>query len=171
MEPARSVVPDQFQHAAEVILWAQRHRYEMHWLDTAGFARWQRELGDRFIVRPVLKRSGKRSSMTSVGLVPPEISKAEWEADALRRATLAAKRMERRKLKEAKLKAKRSAKNAGAISRATKAAKGLPGLPSRNAGDQNWGDGRPSVPALRCDHHHRATIAKEQIALKVRCGS
>jgi hypothetical protein len=47
--------------------------------------------------------------MTSVGLVPPEIWKAEWEADALRRATLAAKRMERRKLKEAKLKAKRSA--------------------------------------------------------------
>jgi hypothetical protein len=79
----------------------------MHWLDTAGFARWQRVLGDRFIVRPVLKRSGKRSGTTSVGLVPPEIWKAEWEADALRRAALAAKRVKRRKQKEARLGAKR----------------------------------------------------------------
>ena len=102
MEPARPVVPDQFQHAAEVILWAQKYRYEMHWLNTAGFAKWQRELGDRFIVRPVLKRSGKRSGTTSVGLVSPEIWKAEWEADAL-----AAKRMERRKLKEARLRKRR----------------------------------------------------------------
>jgi hypothetical protein len=79
----------------------------MHWLETAGFARWQRELGDRFIVRPVLKRSGERSGTTSVGLVPPEIWKAEWEADALRRAALAAKRLKRRKQKEARLRAKR----------------------------------------------------------------
>jgi hypothetical protein len=61
----------------------------------------------RFIVGPVLKRSGKRSRMTSVGLVPPEIWKAEWEADALRRAALAAKRMKRLKRKEAKFRPKR----------------------------------------------------------------
>ena len=103
MEPARPAVPDQFQHAAEVILWAQKYRYEMHWLNTAGFAKRQRELGDRFIVRPVLKRPGKRSGMTSVGLVSPEIWKAEWEAKALRRAALAAERMERWKQKEARL--------------------------------------------------------------------
>jgi hypothetical protein len=84
-------VPDQFQHAAEVILWAQRYRYEIHWLNTAAFAKRQRELGNRFIVRPVL-RPGRRG-MTSVGLVSPEIWKAEWEADALRRAELAAKRV------------------------------------------------------------------------------
>ena len=107
MEPARPIVPDQFQHAAEVILWAQRHRYEIHWLNTAGFAKRQRELGDRFIVRPVLKRPGKRSGMTSVGLVSPEIWKAEWQADALLRAALAAQRMERRKLKEARLRKRR----------------------------------------------------------------
>src|SRR3974377_1444915 len=107
MEPARPAVPDQFQHAAEVILWAQKHRYEMHWLNTAGFAKRQRELCGRLVVRPRLKRPGKRSGMTSVGLVSPEVWKAEWEADALRKAALAAKRMERRKLKEARLRKRR----------------------------------------------------------------
>jgi len=49
----------------------------------------------------------------------------------------------------------------GTISRAFKAAKGLPGLLRRNAGDQNRGDSRPSVPALRSYHHYRATTGKD----------
>src|SRR3974390_208849 len=52
----------------------------------------------------------------------------------------------------------------GAILTASSAAEGLPGLSCRNAGDQDRGDGCPSVPALRSHNHDWATSDKEQIA-------
>ena len=59
-------IPVRFRDAGEAVQYAQDHKFALYWKGTHGFAKRQRELGDRFMVRPVFTRKGT----TYVGLVP-----------------------------------------------------------------------------------------------------
>src|SRR4029079_192351 len=59
-------IPVRFRDASEAVQYAQGHKFALYWKGTHGFAKRQRELGDRFVARPVFTRKGT----TYVGLVP-----------------------------------------------------------------------------------------------------
>jgi hypothetical protein len=59
-------IPVRFRDASEAVQYAQDHKFVLYWKGTHGFAKRQRELGDRFVARPVFTRKGT----TYVGLVP-----------------------------------------------------------------------------------------------------
>jgi len=59
-------IPVRFRDASEAVQYAQDHKFALYWKGTHGFAKRQRELGDRFMARPVFTRKGT----TYVGLVP-----------------------------------------------------------------------------------------------------
>jgi hypothetical protein len=51
-------IPPHFRDASEAVHYAQAHGYALYWKGTHAFAKRQRELGDRFVVRPVFTRKG-----------------------------------------------------------------------------------------------------------------
>ena len=59
-------IPIRFGDASEAVNYAQDHKFALYWKGTHAFAKRQRELGDRFVARPVFTRKGA----TYVGLVP-----------------------------------------------------------------------------------------------------
>jgi len=59
-------IPIRFGDASEAVNYAQDHKFALYWKGTHAFAKRQRELGDRFVARPVFTRKG----MTHVSLVP-----------------------------------------------------------------------------------------------------
>jgi hypothetical protein len=59
-------IPTHFSDANEAVHYAQEHGFVLYWKGTHAFAKRQRELGDRFVARPVFTRKGA----TYVGLVP-----------------------------------------------------------------------------------------------------
>jgi hypothetical protein len=59
-------IPVHFGDASEAVHYAQDHKFALYWKGTPAFAKRQRELGDRFVARPVFTRKGA----TYVGLVP-----------------------------------------------------------------------------------------------------
>ena len=59
-------IPIRFGDASEAVNYAQDHKFALYWKGTHAFAKRQRELGDRFVARPVFTRKGS----TYVGLVP-----------------------------------------------------------------------------------------------------
>jgi hypothetical protein len=59
-------IPARFSDASEAVHYAQEHGFVLYWKGTHAFAKRQRELGDRFVTRPVFTRKG----VTYVGLVP-----------------------------------------------------------------------------------------------------
>ena len=59
-------IPAHFGDASEAVHYAQEHKFALYWKGTHAFAKRQRELGDRFVARPVFTRKGA----TYVGLVP-----------------------------------------------------------------------------------------------------
>jgi hypothetical protein len=59
-------IPVRFRDASEAVQYAQDHKFALYWKGTHAFAKRQRELGDRFVARPVFTRKGS----TYVGLVP-----------------------------------------------------------------------------------------------------
>ena len=59
-------IPVRFRDASEAVHYAQDHKFALYWKGTHAFAKRQRELGDRFVARPVFTRKGA----TYVGLVP-----------------------------------------------------------------------------------------------------
>ena len=59
-------IPHRFRDAGEAMHYAQDHKFALYWKGTHAFAKLQRELGKRFVVRPVFTRKGP----TYVGLVP-----------------------------------------------------------------------------------------------------
>ena len=59
-------IPIRFGDASEAVNYAQDHKFALYWKGTHAFAKRQRELGDRFVARPVFTRKGT----TDVGLVP-----------------------------------------------------------------------------------------------------
>jgi hypothetical protein len=59
-------IPVRFRDASEAAQYAQDHKFVLYWKGTPAFAKRQRELGDRFVARPVFTRKGT----TDVGLVP-----------------------------------------------------------------------------------------------------
>ena len=59
-------IPVRFRDASEAVQYAQDHKFVLYWKGTPAFAKRQRELGDRFVARPVFTRKGS----TYVGLVP-----------------------------------------------------------------------------------------------------
>jgi hypothetical protein len=64
-------IPVRFGDADEAVRYAQDHKFALYWKGTHAFAKRQRELGDRFVVRPVFTRKGA----TYVGLVPLDTQK------------------------------------------------------------------------------------------------
>ena len=58
-------IPHRFRDASEAMHYAQDHKFALYWRGTHAFAKLQRELGERFVVRPVFTRKGP----TYVGLV------------------------------------------------------------------------------------------------------
>lgn len=65
-------IPVRFGDASEAVHYAHDHKFALYWKGTYAFAKRQRELGDRFVARPVFTRKGA----TYVGLVPLEQKKA-----------------------------------------------------------------------------------------------
>jgi hypothetical protein len=59
-------IPIRFGDADEAVHYAQDHKFALYWKGTPAFAKRERELGDRFVARPVFTRKGT----TYVGLVP-----------------------------------------------------------------------------------------------------
>ena len=59
-------IPVHFGDASEAVHYAQDHKFALYWKGTPAFAKRQRELGERFVARPVFTRKGA----TYVGLVP-----------------------------------------------------------------------------------------------------
>jgi hypothetical protein len=59
-------IPVHFGDANEAVHYAQDHKFALYWKGTHAFAKRQRELGNRFVARPVFTRKGA----TYVGLVP-----------------------------------------------------------------------------------------------------
>lgn len=59
-------IPVHFGDASEAVHYAQDHKFALYWKGTHAFAKRERELGDRFVARPVFTRKGA----TYVGLVP-----------------------------------------------------------------------------------------------------
>ena len=59
-------IPAHFGDASEAVHYAHDHKFALYWQGTHIFAKRQRELGDRFVARPVFTRKGA----TYVGLVP-----------------------------------------------------------------------------------------------------
>ena len=59
-------IPHRFRDASEAVHYAQDHKFALYWQGTHAFTKRQRELGDRFVARPVFTRKGA----TYVGLVP-----------------------------------------------------------------------------------------------------
>ena len=59
-------IPHRFRDASEAVHYAQDHKFALYWKGTPAFAKRQRELGERFVARPVFTRKGP----TYVGLVP-----------------------------------------------------------------------------------------------------
>ena len=59
-------IPAHFGDASEAVHYAQDHKFALYWQGTHAFTKRQRELGDRFVARPVFTRKGA----TYVGLVP-----------------------------------------------------------------------------------------------------
>jgi len=59
-------IPIRFRAASEAVHYARDHKFALYWKGTHAFAKRQRELGDRFVVRPVFTRKGA----THVALVP-----------------------------------------------------------------------------------------------------
>src|SRR5262245_6582150 len=59
-------IPVRFGDVDEAVQYAQNHKFALYWKGTHAFAKRQRELGDRFVSRPVFTRKGS----TYVGLVP-----------------------------------------------------------------------------------------------------
>ena len=59
-------IPVHFGDASEAVHYAQDHKFALYWKGTHAFAKRQRELGERFVARPVFTRKGT----TYVGLVP-----------------------------------------------------------------------------------------------------
>jgi hypothetical protein len=59
-------IPVHFRDTNEAVHYAQALGYVLYWKGTPAFAKRQRELGDRFVMRPVFTRKGA----TYVGLVP-----------------------------------------------------------------------------------------------------
>jgi hypothetical protein len=59
-------IPVRFRDTSEAVHYAKAHGFVLCWKGTPDFAKRQRELGDRFVVRPVFTRKGA----TYVGLVP-----------------------------------------------------------------------------------------------------
>ena len=57
-------IPTHFSDANEAVHYAQEHGFVLYWKGTHAFAKRQRELGDRFVTRPVFTRKGA----TDVGL-------------------------------------------------------------------------------------------------------
>jgi hypothetical protein len=64
-------IPVRFGDADEAVHYAQDHKFALYWKGTHAFAKRQRELGDRFVARPVFTRKGS----TYVGLVPLDMQK------------------------------------------------------------------------------------------------
>ena len=64
-------IPVRFGDASEAVHYAQDHKFALYWKGTHAFAKRERELGDRFVARPVFTRKGS----TYVGLVPLEKQK------------------------------------------------------------------------------------------------
>jgi hypothetical protein len=58
-------LPTYFRNPSEAILYAKEHTFALYLQGMHAFAKWQRELGDRFVARPVFTRKGA----TYVGLV------------------------------------------------------------------------------------------------------
>jgi hypothetical protein len=58
-------IPVRFGDASEAVHYAHDHKLALYWKGTHAFAKRQRELGDRFVARPVFTRKGS----TYVGLV------------------------------------------------------------------------------------------------------
>jgi len=59
-------IPVRFGDVDEAVQYAQNHKFALYWKGTHAFAKRQRELGERFVSRPVFTRKGS----TYVGLVP-----------------------------------------------------------------------------------------------------
>ena len=59
-------IPAHFGDASQAVHYAHDHKFALYWQGTHIFAKRQRELGDRFVARPVFTRKGA----TYVGLVP-----------------------------------------------------------------------------------------------------
>ena len=59
-------IPVRFGDADEAVHYAQNHKCALYWKGAHAFAKQERELGDRFVARPVFTRKGS----TYVGLVP-----------------------------------------------------------------------------------------------------
>ena len=59
-------IPHRFRDASEAVQYAQDHKFALYWKGTPAFAKRERELGERFLARPVFTRKGP----TYVGLVP-----------------------------------------------------------------------------------------------------
>ena len=59
-------IPIHFGDASEAVHYAQDNQFALYWKGTHAFAKRERELGDRFVARPVFTRKGA----TYVGLVP-----------------------------------------------------------------------------------------------------
>ena len=59
-------IPHRFRDASEAMHYAQDHKFALYWKGTHAFAKRQSELGEHFVVRPVITRKGP----TYVGLVP-----------------------------------------------------------------------------------------------------
>ena len=59
-------IPHRFRDASEAVHYAQDHKFALYWKGTHAFAKRERELGERFLARPVFTRKGP----TYVGLVP-----------------------------------------------------------------------------------------------------
>ena len=59
-------IPAHFGDASEAVHYAQDHKFALYWQGTHAFTKRQRELGDRFVARPVFTSKGA----TYVGLVP-----------------------------------------------------------------------------------------------------
>jgi hypothetical protein len=76
--------PEHFADPIELQAFIDATGCAYYWDGTQGFAKKQRQYGDRFIVVPVRTRRG----VTMAGLLPPDIVKAENEA------VIAAERME-----------------------------------------------------------------------------
>jgi hypothetical protein len=73
MAPTSPPIPAHFSDASEAVHYAQEHGFALYWKGTHAFAKRQRELGDRFVTRPVFTRKGA----TYVGLLSLEQEKAE----------------------------------------------------------------------------------------------
>ena len=58
MATSGSPLPAYFRNPSEAILYAKEHKFALYLQGMHAFAKWQRELGDRFVARPVFTRKG-----------------------------------------------------------------------------------------------------------------